>query len=175
MVPQIQTDRLLLRAHVAADHGALWAMRNHPDVYRHLGGEPSTEEASWRRLLASAGHWVLMGYGYWLMEERGTGRVVGECGFSEFHRDISPPLVGTLEAGWILGADFHGKGYASEAMNAILNWAENTYPGRPLTCIINTENAPSIRLAERLGFRAQNTQTYLGGDCVIMRMSTVGS
>jgi len=50
-------------------------------------------------LLRYAGHWALAGYGYWIVEERESGRPVGEVGLADFRREISPPLAASLRWG----------------------------------------------------------------------------
>ena len=57
------------------------------------------------------------------------------------------------EAGWILSPEFHGKGYATEAVRAIHDWG-NGHFGRVRTCcIISPENEPSLRVAQKTGYR----------------------
>ena len=115
-IPHIRTDRLILREHVPQDFDALHAMWSEPAVYRHIIGRPSTREEAWSRLLRYSGHWRLLGYGYWAVEEQATGNFVGEMGFADYHRDIDPPLEGRPELGWALKTAVHGKGYATEAL-----------------------------------------------------------
>ena len=55
-------------------------------------------------------------------------------------------------AGWVLLPWAHGKGYAAEAMAAVLEWRDAHLPDREIFCIITPDNAPSLRLAGRLGF-----------------------
>jgi RimJ/RimL family protein N-acetyltransferase len=43
-------------------------------------------------LLRYVGHWSLLGFGYWILEERATGEFVGEVGFSDYKRDVEPAL-----------------------------------------------------------------------------------
>ena len=164
MIPILETERLILRGHMASDHDTLLAMRSDPEVYRHIAGFPASAEESWRKLLATAGHWTIMGYGYWLVEEKDSGELVGEAGFSDFYRDIQPSLDGTLEAGWALASAHHGKGYASEAVRATLSWAQKVHENMPITCIIGAENVPSIALAEKLGFVERCRTIYKDGE-----------
>ena len=83
----------MLRGHTAADLDAIAAMWADPEVTRHITGVPSTREESWARLLRYAGLWPLLGFGYWLVEDRATGRFLGEVGFANFQRDIEPVLA----------------------------------------------------------------------------------
>jgi RimJ/RimL family protein N-acetyltransferase len=61
----IDTDRLALRAPTLDDFAAMFEMRRDPDVVRYIGGTTASEEECWARLLRSAGHWALLGYGTW--------------------------------------------------------------------------------------------------------------
>lgn len=104
VVPAIETQRLVLRGFRVedfADSAALWA---DPDVTRFIGGRPSTEEESWTRFLRYLGHWSALGFGYWAVREKNSGRYVGEVGFADYRRDIEPSLGGAPEIGWVLAA-----------------------------------------------------------------------
>ena len=120
---------------------------------RHIGGKPSTRSETWTRLNRYLGHWALMGYGYWLVEERETGAVAGEVGLADFKRDIDPPIEGIPEAGWVIAPGHQRKGYAGEAMGAVLDWADETLGAARTCCLVAPENTVSIRLAEKLGYR----------------------
>ncbi len=56
------------------------------------GGETPTTESVWTRLLRYIGHWQALGYGYWAVFEKKTGRYAGSFGFQDGHRDIKPEL-----------------------------------------------------------------------------------
>jgi RimJ/RimL family protein N-acetyltransferase len=92
-VPVVETDRLRLRAHTSADYPVSAAMWADADVTRFIGGRPFTAEESWMRVLRCAGHWALNGYGFWVVEERATGKFLGEAGFMDFKRGFEPPVV----------------------------------------------------------------------------------
>ena len=89
-VPVLETERLRLRGHRLDDFAASSAMWADEVVTRYIGGRPFTEEEVWARLLRYVGHWALVGYGYWVLEEKATGAFVGEMGFGDFKRDIQP-------------------------------------------------------------------------------------
>jgi RimJ/RimL family protein N-acetyltransferase len=61
-----------------------------------------------------------MGFGFWVVREKSTGRFVGEVGLANFRRDIEPSLGESKEAGWVLSPWAHGKGFATEAVRAAL-------------------------------------------------------
>ena len=114
------------------------------------------------------GMWELMGFGYFAVFEKASGTHVADAGVMEAFREINPPVTGTLEAGWMFAAEAQGKGYAREAMRAILDWCASTNPGRPVTCIIDPRNEPSLRLAEHLGFREFARTDYNGAEAVLL-------
>lgn len=121
--PTLQTDRLILRPHGVADYPACCALWADADVVRHIGGSPQDAQAVWFRLLRYAGMWSLLGYGMWVMEDRATGTLIGEAGLLSAARGL-PELEGVPEAGWVLGPQAWGRGLATEAMTAVLGWAD---------------------------------------------------
>ncbi len=121
-VPAIETERLLLRGHGVEDFADCLALWTDPAVTRFIGGKPSTPEEVWARLLRYVGHWSLLGFGYWVVTERVTGRFLGEVGFADFRREIEPSLEGVPEIGWVLTPQGHGRGFATEAAGAALAW-----------------------------------------------------
>jgi RimJ/RimL family protein N-acetyltransferase len=157
MAPTIETARLVLRAHRLTDFedcAALWAS---PIVNRHFG-TPLTREEAWSKFLRYSGHWAMKGYGFWAVEEKATGLYVGEVGFADFMREIVPHMGEDPEAGWVLAAWAHGKGFATEAMRAAQASME---PRAAHTfCIIAPENAESVRVAEKCGFRHTGEAVY---------------
>jgi len=158
--PRLESNRLILREHTLQDFEALYAMWSEPAVYRFIVGRPSTREEAWNRLLRYSGHWALLGYGYWVVEERATGSYVGEMGFADFHRDIDPPLNGRPELGWALKNTVHGKGNAAEALLVITAWGDAHFAGKETAAIIAPENTASIRLAEKIGFVRKLETSY---------------
>jgi RimJ/RimL family protein N-acetyltransferase len=159
-VPAIETPRLRLRAHRADDHAACLAIWSDPEVVRHIGGRPFTAEEVWKRLLQYLGMWGLLGYGYWAVEEKDSGRYIGDIGFADLRREIQPSLQGMLECGWVLSPQAHGHGYASEAVAAISAWGQKHFADRRMVCIISPENQASIRVAEKAGYRLWQPATY---------------
>jgi len=161
-VPIIETARLRLRRHEIADFDACAAMWGDMAIARFIGGRPYTREEVWARILRYVGHWALMGYGFWAIEEKSSGEFIGEMGLADFERDIDPPLGDGPEAGWALRAASHGKGYAEEALRAVLAWGDEHFAGQTITCLIDADNAASVKLAGKCGFRPLREVTYKG-------------
>jgi len=164
----LETERLTLRRHTVRDLPDSAAMWGDPEVVRYITGEPQSLEDVWGKILRMMGHWEAMGFGYWVVREKTTGRFVGEVGFGDFKREINPAFEGAPEAGWALATWAHGKGYAAEAMRAALDWGDRKFKGARMVCLISPENQPSLRLAEALGFTEYARSTYKGQASVLM-------
>jgi RimJ/RimL family protein N-acetyltransferase len=161
-IPVLETERLKLRGHGLEDFPNSAAMWADPKITQYIGGKPLTEEESWSRLLRYLGHWRLLGFGYWVAEEKATGDFVGEIGFADYKRDLEPSLKGMPEIGWVLASHAHGKGYATEAVRAAVQWGDAQFQAARTACIIAPENVASIRVAEKCGYRELQRATYKG-------------
>lgn len=171
-VPALDTERLTLRGHTLADFEACAAMWADPLVTRHIGGRPSSEEEVWARVLRYAGLWALLGFGYWVVRERATGRFVGEVGLADFRRDLTPALGDAPEVGWALAPWAHGRGFATEAVRAALAWGDAHLGPSRTACLITPENVASIRVAAKCGYRETARATYKGVGTLIFERDT---
>lgn len=172
LVPELETPDLLLRGPRVTDLPEAAAIAADPAFYRYLGNKPQTEEDTWRRMLGQQGHWSLLGFGAWAIEEKATGYYLGTVGFFDFQRDLTPFLKGTLEAGWVLAPRAHGRGYASQAVQAALDWAEPRFPTARITCIIDPDNAASLAVARKFGFREFARTTYHAEPIVLLERNS---
>ncbi|MCX4243555.1 GNAT family N-acetyltransferase [Paraliomyxa miuraensis] len=161
-VPVLVTPRLRLRGHQPSDLPACTAMWSDPAVVRYIGGQPFSEEDVWLRFLRYVGHWFVMGYGYWVIEERESGRFVGEAGLGDAHRAVVPDWGRVPEAGWALAPWAHGRGLATEAVEGVLRWADTTLPQSRTVCMIEPDHVASRRVAEKCGYRAYARGQYKG-------------
>ena len=133
----------------------MWA---EPGVYAMIGGRPRAREDVWIRLLRSVGQWTMFGYGAWVLRDTATGRLVGDIGLIEARRAIDP-AIDAPEIGWALATGAQGKGYAREALDAVLGWSDAHGLARTM-CIIDPDNIASIRLAGKIGYRVLVRGTY---------------
>jgi RimJ/RimL family protein N-acetyltransferase len=166
--PVLATARLTLRPFRAGDVDAQAAMMGDARVMRHLGG-PLGREESWRKLLCGNGLWSLFGYGYWAVERREDGRMIGQIGFADFRRDMTPSVENIPEMGWLFAADAGGQGYATEAGLAGLAWADAVLKPAQIVAIIDAGNLASIRVAEKCGFNENEPATYRGEPILLFR------
>ena len=169
MVPLIETARLRLRQFRESDLERWAAVMADPVTVHHFGGQPMAREETWRRLLMSSGLWLTYGFGYWAVERRQDGMLVAQVGLADFKRDMQPSIAGTPEAGWIVAPDAHGQGIGSEAVAAVLGWADATLKAPEITAIIAHANEPSIRVAEKNGFATREEAIYKGEPILLFR------
>jgi RimJ/RimL family protein N-acetyltransferase len=170
-IPTVDTPRLTLRGHTAADLDESAAMWGDPEVTRFIGGRPFTREETWAKVLRVVGHWALLGYGYWVVRERESGRFVGEVGFANLEREIDPPFAGAPEGGWVLAPWAHGKGYATEAVRAATAWLEDKLGPVRTVCMIDVGHTSSLRVAEKCGYRRWVETTYHGDAVIVLERS----
>jgi RimJ/RimL family protein N-acetyltransferase len=146
----IVTERLRLRRSRPEDAEAISRYRSDPDVNRQQGWERTDPEAVRAdieemagRAPGEAGGWVQFS-----VEEREGGRLVGDVGLSP--ADGEP---GVLKVGYTVDPAFQGRGYATEAVRALLGYAFETLGADVIRAYASADNTASIRVAERVGMR----------------------
>ena len=158
--PRIETERLVLRQYCKADFRPHLEIVGDAEVMRFVGGKGLTAEDCWRRLASAVGCWALLGFGGWAVVRRSDDQLIGTVGLFNAWRDMEPEFGEDPEMGWIFARQVHGQGLAYEACAAVLAWADQSLGGVPVWAIIAPENAPSLKLAERLGFERLADSVY---------------
>jgi RimJ/RimL family protein N-acetyltransferase len=166
-VPTIETERLLLRPYRRDDFPAYSSLFAEQEVTRYVGGVPYSREQSWTRFLRQVGMWHYFGFGFFAIQEKESGAFIGEAGFHDAHRQITPPLEGTMEMGWAISPRNHGRGLATEAVTAALAWGDRAFPRLTKTCIIEPGNLASIRVALKHGFKEVRRTKYHGKPIIV--------
>ncbi|MFL6331920.1 MAG: GNAT family N-acetyltransferase [Pyrinomonadaceae bacterium] len=141
----IETERLILRMFRESDADAYAEMVSDPEVMRFLGGQPVPRAEAWRNMAMMLGHWHLRGYGMWAVEVKASGEMVGRIGC------WNPEGWPGLEVGWTLRRRSWGRGYATEAARASIDYAFKALEQTRVISLIAPDNVNSIRVAERLG------------------------
>jgi len=168
----IETERLILRPYTTEDFAAYWAMLCEP-VDRFPSRQMLSREDAWQRMLATAGHWTLFGYGVLAAIEKATGVYAGETGLMTMQRDIGERFAGCDEAGWYLTAQARRRGLGFEAAQALHGWYGVRFSGRRTYCIVDSTNTPSLNLAIKLGYEARDLQSCGNQEMVIFERSRV--
>lgn len=174
LVPELTTERTLMRGQRLSDFQASAEMWADLQVVQYITGRPSSEAESWSRLLRHIGHWQALGFGYWVVEDRQTGIFLGEVGFADYRRDLEPALNGP-EIGWVMTASVHGRGLASEAVAAAVQWGDNILKAEKTTCIIAPGHAASIRIAQKMGYNETMRTTYMEQPTLVMERLRFGA
>jgi RimJ/RimL family protein N-acetyltransferase len=144
------TERLLLRRSESEDAEAISAYRSDPDVRRYQGWERTDPdriraeiEEMARRAPGEPGGWVQMS-----VEELGSGRLVGDVGLS-----LADGEPGVIKIGYTIAPSFQRRGYATEAVRALVDYAFDILGADVVRAYASVENAPSLRVAENAGLR----------------------
>ena len=143
--PILETERLLLRVQQAGDFERYAEMLAHPSSL-HIGG-PLLRHEAWRRFLQMPGAWVLQGFAMFSVVEKSSGRWMGQAG------PWCPDGWPGTEVGYSFHMDARGKGYATEACAAAMDYAFDTLGWDEVIHSISPENTASQTVAQRLGSR----------------------
>jgi RimJ/RimL family protein N-acetyltransferase len=143
--PEHETSRLRLRMLRESDFPTYETWCANMDIMRYLGGKTMNRFEAWRHLAYLVGHWAFRGYGYYAVEEKATGRLVGRVGYT--NGEGWPGF----ELGWTIVPEFQGRGYATEAAQFLLAYAFEALDQPHVMSLIHPDNTPSRRVAERLG------------------------
>lgn len=122
-----ETERLIIREYSLDD------IPNIPEIFR-----PSREEAA----SYIENIYKIWQYGIWILTIRATGDIIGRAGIGD-NGDIGYEII----------PKYRGRGYAAEAVTAIMEYAREELLLEDLFCIIEKDNIPSLCLAEKLGLR----------------------
>ena len=143
------TKRLLIREITLDDVEALYRIYSDERVTRYIPGlqkDPQEERRMTKAYIESA--YDFYGFGLWAVFERSTGRLIGRVGLTP--RQMEDCCV--LELGYVIDAGHWRQGYAAEACEAAIRYAQEELDCEELSAFIRVENTASIALAEKLGF-----------------------
>jgi len=158
----LTTERLLIRAFTLGDAPAMQGIYADPQVMLHIdtrGEDPSTWVAAYVR------HQREHGYGFWAVEERATGELIGEAGLAPF--DGHGPQ---LELGYLLRRDRWGAGLASEAAAACCAAAFDQLGADELLAVVDLGNDASLHVAQKLGFEITGRRRRHGRRQHVLRL-----
>ena len=158
----LETERLRLRILEERDLDPLATMYADPETMRYLGeGKVISRAETWRAISGGLGHWLLRGYGMWAVETREDSEFVGRVGF------IDPEGWPGFELGYMIGRPYWGRGYAIESARAAYAYAKDVLHRDRVISLIRPGNAPSVRVAEKLGFVRDGMVELLGQPAMV--------
>jgi len=156
-VPELVTERLVLRGWREADLAGMAAINADPEVMTHLGPlmTPAESDMMVGRFLQK---WLEEPrFGWWAAERRDSGALIGFVGLNR--PDFTLPAGECVEIGWRLARAAWGHGYATEAARACLDHGFGAAGLEEIVSFTVPANTRSRRVMERLGLRRDE-----GGD-----------
>lgn len=163
MDPVIETARLFLRIWSLDDVEAAYEIYRDPEVMRFIGnGAPIHDiEETRRRVQRRIDHQERHGFGFWAMIEKASGQLVGACGLK--HLEDNGPEI---EVGYHLARAVWGRGYATEAARASLDYGFRWLALDRIVGVVHPANRASQRVLEKIGMTLEGTGHYYGGEAL---------
>lgn len=155
----LETSRCLIRETTPEDVEDFYRIYSHPDITRYMENlypEIEEEKEYVREYIRKV--YTLFGFGVWTVVEKRSGAVIGRAGVS-YREGFEDP-----ELGFIIGVPWQRKGYAEEVCRAILRYARIALEFTRVQVLVETENAASLRLCEKLGFEYREKVRQSGKD-----------
>jgi len=145
---ELETPRLLMRPTRAEDFEPWAAYMADPESAQFIGGV-QPRSVAWRGFLSMAGAWQIQGFAMFSVIEKSSGTWVGRVG------PWQPEGWPGTEVGWGIVRERWGRGYATEAAAAAIDWAFSTLGWNEVIHVIDVANAPSQAVARKLGSRSR--------------------
>jgi RimJ/RimL family protein N-acetyltransferase len=162
MTITLETERLALRPIDESALDAFAPFMADPEVVRFIGGQTFERDEVELRLGAMRGRFERDGFGQFLVVRREDGEILGRCGFlvwsvPEWTITTRADAVGDyeIELGWMLGRQFWGNGYATEAALAARDFAFGELGLERVISLIAEENVASAAVARRLAMEIE--------------------
>lgn len=164
-MPVLETPRLYLATWQSEDWHEFQAITGDPRVMRLIGdGVPWTEEHTRQHVADQIRAMEARGYCLWKVLDKATGCIIGQCGLKPWsHPENGNPEV---EIGWWLAPEFWGRGLATEAARAALDYGLRVIGLERIVAIAYEENQASLRIMDKLGFRFEERFQENGRDAV---------
>ena len=151
----LETERLVLRRLLPDDLDRLFELYRDPEIRRYFPEGTLTYEATKEEL-----EWFLNGHpehpelGLWATIHKETGQFIGRCG-------LLPWTIhgrAEVEVAYLLAKEYWGQGLATEAAQAIVDYAFDRLHLTRLICMIYAENQASIGVATRIGMTFESEE-----------------
>jgi ribosomal-protein-alanine N-acetyltransferase len=159
---RFETQRLVVRTFEPRDSDAWIAMFSDPEVTRFIpAGPPRNSETFQTQMAARHAMEAELGYAIWAVEEKATGTFIGQCGLRP--AAIMDPSAGSeIDLAYHLTRASWNKGYASEAVVAVLRHGLETVVLERVMAVALPENVGSWRVMEKSGMRYEGIAAYYG-------------
>ena len=168
----LETARLRLEPFHDSHYEGLRVMDNDAGVMRYINnGVIKTPEETWENIRRVQARWEKYGFSWWAIKEKASEAIVGAACLQHLANVEDAPL----EIGWRLVPDQHGKGYATEAAKAIIDFAQEQTGATYLVAVADPENIPSQRVMQRLGMSYKAIEQHYDVPCVVYELKIDGA
>ncbi|MBD1995515.1 GNAT family N-acetyltransferase [Leptolyngbya sp. FACHB-541] len=169
-----ETERLVIRNWIPQDDAEqAFEIYGDPEVMRFIGGGKEENVETQRRSLQQRTDRTAAlnnGTGFWAIADKETGEIFGTVILKQLP-DNDGNLTSEIEVGWHLKKAAWGKGYATEAGQAVLNYGFNVLKLPVIYAVVNPENTASIQVTQRLGMSPLGrTQQYYGKELELFKL-----
>ena len=148
---ELSTDRLFLRPVTILDAEALYTYRSDAETNKYQGWVPKSIDDAQNFISKVAEK--IDEYNTWFqfaITSKVNGELIGDVGIHFFDTNKYQVVIGCT-----IAKNHQGKGFASEALKAVINYLFSELNKRRITCSIDPRNINSIRMVEGLGFRKE--------------------
>lgn len=162
----ISTTRLFMTPFAPEHADGLFVMNSNPDVMHFLGG-PQSREKTEEGITRIQRRWVTHGYSWWTVLLKDTDIVIGAACLQHLaHKEDAP-----LEIGWRLPPPYQGKGYATEAGQAAMDFGFHRVGVDYICAVADPKNIASQQVMQRLGMTYVGIQTHYDVPCAYYEKS----
>ena len=157
----LETKRLLFRHQIMEDLDDLWALYSNPNITKYIPDAPRSRDEAREEL-----EWFLHGhpkypeFGLWATIYKETGKFIGRCGLLPWTIEEQDEV----EVAYTLAEEYWGQGLGTEAADGILRYAFGTLKLSRLICLIDPDNIPSQKVAEKIGMSLEKRVDGIDGD-----------
>ena len=154
---ELLTDRLRLRPYRLDDVEKMFGVFGHPEVMRYsMSGPDKTVDATRTRVQKLMDHQAKFGFSLWVVEDRATGELLGDCGLKQLEEGPQ------IEGGYRFGRPHWGKGYAPEGAAASVRYGFDTLKLERIVAVVEPANVASCGVLEKVGLKLQGQEHYYG-------------
>ncbi|WP_288442967.1 GNAT family N-acetyltransferase [uncultured Pantoea sp.] len=163
----IETERLRLEPFALSHLAGLRAMDDDPEIMRYINeGQVKSQDETLATIERVQQRWQRYGFSWWALREKSSDDIVGAACLQHLaHQEQAP-----LEIGWRLLRSSQGKGYATEAATAIVQFATGQIGVDYLVAVAHPENLASHRVMQRLGMRYRGIEQHYDQPCVVYEL-----